>query len=234
MRLPVLSAALLSAMASSSALSQTTPPVDPSAQPHKEWELTRRSSVDLTKRDGTIDDARILPYLQQLTDRLTNSAGIDSIQVRLTRSPSQYAAILPNRVLSISAGMLGRIDDEAELSGLIAHEFAHLALHSFCVLDPLRAPSPPQDLRDGERQATTLAVSTLKTAGYDPTSMLGLLSKLSYEHPAWSKAIASEDLLDLRAHLETEVMPPAGYRLDSSAFVQAHNALVSMRPKVVE
>ena len=77
------------------------------------------------------------------------------------------------------------------------------------------------------------AVSTLKAAGYDPTSLLGILSKLSYEHPAWAKAISSEDIRDLRAKLESEVMPPIGYRLDSSDFVQAHTAVVSVLPKVV-
>jgi hypothetical protein len=32
---------------------------------------------------------------------------------------------LPNRVLYLSSGMLARIDNESELAGLLAHEFAH-------------------------------------------------------------------------------------------------------------
>jgi predicted Zn-dependent protease len=83
-------------------------------------------------------------------------------------------------------------------------------------------------MRDRERQSTALAVSYLKRAGYDPTSLLSLLSKFSYEHPGWARAIASEDLLKLRVRLENDAIPPAGYRLDSSAFVQVHAMAATM------
>jgi hypothetical protein len=223
-RLPVLSAALLAGMMCGPALCQPGPPVDPATQPHKEWELPRRPATVVG--DGSIDDTRVLPYLQQLTDRL--SGGL--VPIRLTRSPKQYAAISASRGVDLSAGMLGRIEDEAELAGLIAHELAHLPRHSVCLLDP-HATTPAQDSRVTEREATTLAVSTLKTAGYDPTSLLSLLLKLGYENPTWGKAIDSDDLLEMRAKLDNEPLPTAGLRLDSSAFVQAHAVVVAMLPK---
>jgi predicted Zn-dependent protease len=175
--------------------------------------------------DGSIDDARVLPYLQQLTDRLSGRR----VSVRLLRTPKQYAAISAKGGVDLSAGMMGRIEDEAELAGLIAHELAHLTL-SRCALDP-QAPPPTPDSRGVERQATILAITTLKTAGYDPTSLLSLLSKLAYEHPVWGKAIDSDDLLELRAKLENEPLPPAGLRLDSSGFVHAHAVVLGMLPK---
>ena len=229
MRLPVLPAAALFCIASSPALCQTAPPADPSTQPHKTWELGRRAANSLTKQDGGIDDPRILPYVQQLADRMSSAAGAAAVRIQLTRTGKQYAALLPNRELVLSGGLLLRMEDEATLAGLIAHELAH---DHVCVLDPLRAEPVSPALRDHEYHATTLAIVTLKAAGYDPTSLLGLLSKLAYEHPEWAKAIVPEDLQQLRMQLENDAEPPGGYRLDSSDFVKAHSALVSMLPNI--
>ena len=224
MRLPVLSAALLAGMMCGPALCQPGPPVDPSTQPHKEWELPRRPTA--VSGDRVIDDARVLPYLQQVTDHLSGGG----VSIRLTRSQKQYAAISAKGALELSLGMLGRIEDEAELAGLIAHELAHNTRHSVCVLDP-HASAPAPESREVERQATVLAISTLKAASFDYTSLLSLLSKLAYERPVWGKAINSDDLLELRAKLEAAPLPPAGLRLDSSAFAQAHAVAVTMLPK---
>jgi hypothetical protein len=96
----------------------------------------------------------------------------------------------------------------------------------------LVAPALPEETRERERQATTAAVSYLKTAGYDPAGVLGLLSKVAYEHPAWAKAIASDDLLDNRVRLEGETTPATAYRVDSSDFWQVHSSLAALLGKV--
>jgi predicted Zn-dependent protease len=80
--------------------------------------------------------------------------------------------------------------------------------------------------RDGESQATAAAVDTLRRAGYEPTAVLEFLTKLSYEHPFWSKAIATEDLLNLRAMIEPQAAPPDGYEITSSEFIEQHARLV--------
>ena len=82
-------------------------------------------------------------------------------------------------------------------------------------------------MREPERQATAAAISDLKAAGYEPSAILDLLSKLVYEHPVWAKALPSEELLNFRAALETETPPTAGYRIDSSEFMQQHAKLVT-------
>jgi hypothetical protein len=74
----------------------------------------------------------------------------------------------------------------------------------------------------------------LKAAVYDPAGVLDLLSKLAYAHPVWAKAIASEDLLDLRVKLERETIPQTGYRLDSFGFSQVHNTLEGMLRKAID
>lgn len=240
-RLSVISAAALFwPVVGSQALCQKRSTGDTSTQFRKEWELGRPTD-DLAKKDGSIDDRGVLGYLQQLANRLASVAGMRSVPVRLTQSSDQYASVLPNRGLYLSAGLLCRMGDEAELAGLIAHELAHLVQRQqgsssdgTCVFDPLAAPSWPVDLREHERQATILAVSYLKVAQYDPTSLLSLLSKLSYEHPVWAKAITSEDLRDLRDTLESESPTLKGYRLDSSAFVQVHVTVEGMLERITK
>ena len=236
MRSPaILVVALLYGAVGNTALGQAGSTVDTSTQAGKEWELGRRIPPDLEKKDGSIDDPQILGYLQQLADSLSNSAALGSLRVRATRSTKQYAAVSLKRVLYLSAGLLRSIEDEAELSGLITHKLAHLVLlqqgtagDGGCALNPPPSSSWPQELRDRERQATALAVSYLIHAGYDPTSLLSLLSRFSYEHPGWARAITSEDLLELRLRLESDGIPAAGYRLDSSAFVQMHATVVTI------
>lgn len=208
---------------------------DTSTQVWKEWELGRRVVEDLEKRDGSIDDTAILGYVQHLANGLTNTVAMQPLRVRVTRSLDQYASLLPNRALYISAGLLDGIGNEAELAGLIAHELAHLSQSQQgsvytgrCVLQSPSAPSWPEDSRDRELQATTAAISYLKSAGYDPAGLLTLLSRLAYEHPVWARAIVPQDLLELRASLESDALPLKGFRLDSSGFIQLHRRLETM------
>jgi hypothetical protein len=55
--------------------------------------------------------------------------------------------------------------------------------------------------------------------------VLDLFSKLAYEHPTWAKAIVPKDLLELRVRTEAGGVPPEGYRIESSEFVQHHAML---------
>jgi predicted Zn-dependent protease len=236
MRLPVLLAALpFCTLSAINALAQSSRAVDVSTQAGKEWELGGRDR-DLAKRDGSIDDPAILSYVQALADMLSRTASVASLRVRLTRGAGQYASFSPRRVLYLSAGLFNEMEDEAELAGILAHNLAHLTLarqppglwDGACVLDPFHPAAWPADRREQEKQATAFAVSYLKAAGFDPTSQLSLLSKLAYGHPDWARTIRSQDLLDLRSVLENEVMPPPGYRLDSSDFVRIHATVRSM------
>jgi Peptidase family M48 len=206
------------------------PSRDTSTQAGKQWELGRPTDESRETRDGIINDPAIVEYLQQLAGRVT-SANSQPIQVRITRSRDQYAILLANRVLYISAGLLETIENEAELAGLLAHELAHRLSPSGCVLGSTLASSRSGDPRAREQEATTDAILSLKAIGYDPVEFLGLLSKLAYEHPVWAKAIVLEDLIDFRVRLEGETAPVVGYRIDSSAFRRAHSALEAVLGK---
>jgi predicted Zn-dependent protease len=217
------------------------PPQDPSAsQIQRQFAFGRYVAEDLERRDGKLDDVPFRAYLGRIFNRVAGAAGRKPLEIRVTRSSTEYVQLLPASALYISGGLLERLGSEAELAGLFAHELAHgsglvtrqtsgssipLVIPA-CVLASPRGVFIGGTYRDAEIQATNSAVDNLKLAGYDPTALLDLLSKLSYEHPAWSRAIVADDLLTLRATLEAAAVPPAGYEVNSSEFIEQHARLV--------
>jgi len=200
--------------------------------------LGQRTSQDLEQRDGRIHDPAIIGYLQRIENMIARAIGAQPLEVRLTRSSDHYAALFPNGVLYISSGLLERIENEAELVGLLAHEVAHVQqehaaapknqgiaiFRDVCVLSSRLTPGT-EDVGEWELQATTAATGYLKDVGYDPAGVLDLFSKLAYEHPAWANAIVPKDLLELRVRTEAEDAPQGGYRIESSEFHQQHAML---------
>jgi predicted Zn-dependent protease len=225
------SVAFVAALASS-ARCQISPPQSSSSQVGKEWTLGQHPAQDLEIKDGKIDDATIVGYLQRIENQIALAVGAKPFEVRLTRSSDQYASLFSNGVLYISGGLLERIESEAELAGLLSHQLAHMEQKTTegrqpaCILESQIGRA--EDQRELELQATAAAVRHLKVAGYEPSAVLDLLSKLAYEHPGWAKAILPEDLLNLRVTLETDAPPSAGYLIDSSEFIQQHTKLLAV------
>ena len=210
--------------------------------PAKTLALGEQLAKDLERRDGRTDNPPLLRYTQQIADRLAAAAGGNAFEVRFTDSWEQYANLLPHNVLYISSGFFTRLQSEAELAGLLAHQLAHMPktapltqtdakiplIVPSCVL---AAPSWPMmradERRESEMVATQRAAEMLKASGYDPSAVLDLLSKLAYEHPVWSRAILPEDLLKLRTILESDAPPKDGFAIDSSEFVRQHANVVA-------
>jgi predicted Zn-dependent protease len=220
-------------------------PLEPesSSQIRLRLELGRHLSEDIERRDGRIGDSAIVDYVQGIGNRLVRTGGSKSMEVRITASSEMYAHLLPNGMLYVSAGFLERLENEAELAGLLAHQLAHLRepmtagpssatiplLLPACVLSSKNAQNRRSTEQRGiEFEATKFAVQTLKTAGYEPSAVLDLLSKVAYEHPSWRRAISPDDLLDLRATIENDSTPQVGYLLDSSEFVRQHWKIVTV------
>lgn len=215
------------------ALAQTPEP-DASIQFRKEIALGQQLAGEVERQDGSIADPAIAAYLEGIVNRLAGAAGVKPLQIRVTRGVARYAYLMPQGVLYISGALLERVESEAELAGLFAHELAHARapvaaspgsagapalLWPKCVLaSQVVSLKWAEDHREAERLATVTAIQTLRAAGYDPTAVLDLLSKLAYENPAWGKAIDPDDLLDLRVKLQAETTPKAGYLVDSSGF----------------
>lgn len=179
------------------------PPADSStSQIRKDFVMGHTAAVSLEQNDGQFDDAPYVEYLQSVMKRIADAAGQKAFQIRITRSSEEYALLLPPGTLYLSAALLERVENEAELGGLFAHQLAHrnglgvLQISSTIPSTPVcalasRSPAVARRMsREAEIEATKTATATLKQAGYDPLEMLGLLSKLAYEHPAWSRTIA--------------------------------------------
>ena len=207
------------------------PPADgSSSQIRKQWTLGRHPDRDIEEKDGRIDDPQIAGYLQRIENRIALAIAAKPLEIRLTRSSNLYATLLPHEVLYISGGLLERIESEAELAGLLAHQMAHAQRNSLpaCVLaSQLKPKGWSGEARESELQATAGAVEDLKAAGYEPSAVLDFFSKLAYEHPVWAKAILPEDLLNLRAALDAESLPSKGYLTDSSEFARQRAKLAT-------
>jgi hypothetical protein len=215
-----------SVVCSPAALGQPAATAQPAPQIHKEWALGKQLAQELERRDGRIDDPALIRYLQHIENRVAAAAGQKPLEIRVTRSSEEYATVLANSVQYLSAGLVKRLESEMELAGLLAHQLAHRPLDvSSCVLSPFGLPGGNGQARDREQQATSQALGYLKAAGYDPTGLLDLFSKLAYEHPAWSQAIVPEDLLSLRSAIECEEPPPGGYRVSTNEFSEQHDNL---------
>jgi predicted Zn-dependent protease len=220
-----------------------TPEPQTSSQIRLQFAPGQQLAQDLDQRDGRMVDPAIANYVQAIANRLASAAGGRAIEVRITRGSDTYASLLPSGVLYISGALIERIENEAELAGLLAHQLAHLQRGALipsqtqgtipmmwpaCVLASQVARSRfGPDRRDPERESTRDAVGMLRRAGYEPSGVLDLLSKLAFEHPAWAKAIVPEDLLNLRIMVESDAPPQSGYVLDSSSFVRQHANAVS-------
>lgn len=197
---------------------------------------------ELDSRDGRIDDPTLMQYLQNIENRVAAAVGQKPLEIRLTASSEEYAVVLANGVHYVSAGLVKRLENEMELAGLVAHQLAHRQVSggaavraagiasdvSPCVLSPYGIPGGTGPARNLEQQATGRALGYLKAAGYDPTGLLDLLSKLAYEHPAWDQAIVPEDLLGWRSAIENEESPPGGYRVSTSEFSEQHDNLLKV------
>jgi len=219
-------------------VSAQPPGPEASSEIRKEFALGRQLADELDRRDGSVADPAIVGYLERIVSRMAGAAGEKPFKIRITRGADRYAYLMPHGVLYISGALLERVETEAELAGLFAHQLAHVHAPPApaqgsggnpawtwpeCILASQLAPVKwAEDRRESERLATESAVQTLRAAGYDPTAVLDVLSRLAYENPAWGKAIVADDLLDLRVTLDADIPPKTGYLVDSSAFALEH------------
>src|ERR1051326_6505482 len=206
---------------------QPVPPGAASPQIRKQWALGEHVARDLESRDGRIDDPEILDYVLRVETRVAPAGG-KAGDIRLTKSSDHYARLLPHGAFYISAGLLEFVSSESELAGLFAHELAHLNEPEITapagaplIYEPGSAASlaPPgwvEKMREKERRANAAASGYLKSAGYDPSAVLDLFSRLAYEHPDWARAIVPYDILLLRTESEADPAPAGGFVIDSS------------------
>lgn len=140
-------------------------------------------NFDLSMRNGghTYENAAATNYLQGIMDKLYPEFR-GTIKVRIANSPQLNAFALPNGIVYFNLGLLARLENEAQLATVLAHESAHFILKhgykqrqnlknsaafAFFVSEVLAMSSTYGYSRDLEREADMMAYQQLGKAGYD-------------------------------------------------------------------
>jgi predicted Zn-dependent protease len=91
------------------------------------WRRAREEQQVLNNSGLLYRDPELENYLNQVARKLqgfTDSAGI-SFDIKVVNDPNLNAFAFPNGVIYIHTGVLARLDNEAQLAALLAHEMTH-------------------------------------------------------------------------------------------------------------
>ena len=88
------------------------------------WHSARELDEQMENADYLYEDEALQAYVVTVMRKLYPEYG-DAIRVRIVDSPSLNAFALPNGSIYINTGMLTRLDNEAQLATVLAHEGVH-------------------------------------------------------------------------------------------------------------
>ena len=178
--------------------------------PSEEEQMLWRRALeeqDIINNSGLVyQDAEIEYYLHQIAEKLqkTSISPDISFQVRVIKDTNLNAFAYPNGVIYINIGILARMDNEAQLAALLAHEMVHCThRHSLRALrgikDRTQAIIPPDReisqllhktgsiasisglTRELEIEADRVGLDLAVKANYDPREVLKLFELLKQE-----------------------------------------------------
>lgn len=154
---------------------------------------------DTIVRSGQVyEDARATKYVQEVMDRLYPEFK-GKITVRIYDSTQLNAFAMPNGSVYMNIGMLARMENEAQLATVLAHEATHfIEKHSFqqrvstknaaafavsgIPFSSLAAVSSISGFsQDLEREADSLGYTRLVKSGYDPREAHKVFQQLADE-----------------------------------------------------
>ncbi len=146
------------------------------------------------------DDAALRDYVQAIADRLARGANLPHAPRVVIADHDGTYATSGSRII-IARPTIERLDTEAELAGVVAHELAHIEGHHAVV--SLFGPPPDEDARtlrrDAEGIADERAVALLERAGYSPGAMARALRAVldgeDDDHPLRADRIAKVSVL---------------------------------------
>jgi len=176
----------------------------------EEQMLWRRAQEEQDAIDGSgllYQDAEIENYLNQIAEKLqTNSISADiSFQIKVIKDPKLNAFALPNGVIYIHTGILARMENEAQLAALLAHEMTHCThRHSLKTLRNIKDRTQAKSAtvrelaqllgitgsiasingytRELETEADRVGLDLAVKANYDPNEVLKLFELLKQEN----------------------------------------------------
>ncbi len=180
--------------------------LSPSEEEQMLWRQAQEEQDTLNNSGMVYQDAQIDYYLHQIAAKLqTNSISPDiSFQIRVIKDTNLNAFAYPNGVIYINIGILARMDNEAQLAALLAHEMVHCThRHSLRTLRSIKDRTQtiiPTDrelaqfihktgsiasisgfTRELEIEADRVGLDLAVKANYDPREVLKLFELLQQE-----------------------------------------------------
>jgi len=93
------------------------------------WNRSKEEQAKLNRSSLIYDDPALTAYLNEVVQNLipknVNEKGL-SIEVKIIKNPLLNAFAYPNGVIYVHTGILAKMDNEAQLSTLLAHEMTHV------------------------------------------------------------------------------------------------------------
>ena len=176
----------------------------------EEQMLWRRAQEEQDAIDGSgllYQDTEIGNYLNQIAEKLqTNTISPEiSFQIKVIKDPKLNAFALPNGVIYIHTGILARMENEAQLAALLAHEMTHCThRHSLKTLRNIKDRTQATSVtvrelaqllgitdsiasingytRELETEADRVGLDLAVKANYDPNEVLKLFELLKQEN----------------------------------------------------
>jgi predicted Zn-dependent protease len=163
------------------------------------WQKALEEQKDLNASGVLLQDEELHTYLNQVVRNLRpdNLPADMTFRVLVIRDSFLNAFAFPNGTIYLNTGFLARMENEAQLAALLAHEMAHCTQrHSLRVLRSIRESSKfigslQQSLagvamaatatgirRDFEIEADIVGLDYMVAADYDPYEALRLLKHL--------------------------------------------------------
>jgi hypothetical protein len=156
------------------------------------WMMER----DLTAAElGIYDNAPLRGYVQRVVERLARVSNLGATPRIMIADHDETYATAGRRII-ISRTTIEKLETEAELAGILAHELAHIeARHVLVTLFGRPESDSAANRRDAEAIADERAVALLEKAGYAPSAMASALSAVleadDEEHPPRLDRIAA-------------------------------------------
>ena len=187
------------------------PPVAPrtapsvAIEPDEEllWRAVAEAEKSLADGGRLHGDPGLDAYLLGVARRLQPPEVLAAtpFRVRVLDSAEPNAFALPNGAIYLHAGLLARMESEAELAAVLGHEMAHVThrdgLRTLRHLEDwtsgiglVRLASVTGDSREHEREADREAIARMQAAGYDVRDAATLLERLG----AWVAAEGGKDV----------------------------------------
>lgn len=98
------------------------------ASPEREQQIGREQAEEVERKQGLVRDSALVGYVREVAERLAGAAAHPNLtwQFHVADEPEPNAFALPGGWVYVTRGLLGLVNHEDELAGVIGHEIAHV------------------------------------------------------------------------------------------------------------